>query len=70
MFCWLLRMISDDVRGVLYLGVLESCSWSLVSIHNFEAVGAPPPPPQLWTVEVVHFYFLFVFAHELGYQPK
>ena len=24
--------------------------------HNFETVGAPPPP-QLWTAKVVHFWF-------------
>ena len=30
--------------------------------HNLEAVGAPPP--QLWTVNVVHFYFcLHVILH-------
>ena len=30
--------------------------------HIFEAVGAPPPPPQRWTVKVVHFY-LCLFLH-------
>ena len=32
-------------------------TWKLWECH---------PPPQLWTVDVVHFYFLFVFARELG----
>ena len=43
------------------------------------AVGATCPPtwklwefhsPQLWTVDVVHFYFLFLVARELGSLQK
>ena len=34
--------------------------------HNLEAVG---PPPQLWTVNVVHFYFCLFLHGELEYLP-
>ena len=31
---------------------------------------ALPPPPQLWTVDVIYFLFVFVFERELGSLPK
>ena len=36
--------------------------------HKLEAVGHRPP--QLWTVNVVHFYLVFVFACEIVSLPK
>ena len=36
--------------------------------HNFEAVGAAPP--QLWTVNVVHFYFCLLLHVSLGLSQK
>ena len=36
--------------------------------HNFEAVGALPPPTL--DCQRRSFLFLFVFAHELGSLPK
>ena len=40
--------------------------------HNFEAVGAPgaAPPPQLWTVIVVNFYFCLFLHVNLGLSQK
>ena len=37
--------------------------------QNFKAVGAPPPP-QLWTVIVVHFYFCLFLHVNLGLSKK
>ena len=36
--------------------------------HNFQAVGRPPP--QLWTVIVVHFCFCLFLHVNLGLSPK
>ena len=36
--------------------------------HNLEAVGASPP--QLWTVNVVHFYFCLILHENLGLSKK
>ena len=37
--------------------------------HNLEAVGAPPPP-QFWTVNVVHLFFCLFLQVKLGLSPK
>ena len=44
--------------------------WGQVVLHNLEAVGASPPPPQLWTVNVVHFYFCLFLHVNFGLSQK
>ena len=53
---------------ILYQGRGSRGAMGATCLHSLEAVGAPPPP-QLSTVNAVHFY-LFVFAREFGSLPK